>query len=180
MVDMKRGSVGLWFSFALAIFLLSLWIGSMLGSSAAKYWYGNRQPGEGRLLGPERNRVESELADLSAVQTLQLFARIAPNEVEPQDKLLSDEIKGLEQIKRRSNVQEVRSLVDFDLGLAYVDAAMQNGQDDHKELAKTYMQSAQVLFESLGWRDYSEGMLKIIASQELSRWRHPQTKARGK
>ena len=112
MVDMKRGSVGLWFSFALAIFLLSLWIGSMLGSSAAKYWYGNRQPGEGRLLGPERNRVESELADLSAVQTLQLFARIAPNEVEPQDKLLSDEIKGLEQIKRRSNVQEVRSLVD--------------------------------------------------------------------
>lgn len=173
---MKRGPIGVWFSVALAILVLSLWAGSVLGSAVAHYWYGHHQE-QGTLSGTERKRVESELAELSAVQTLRLYAIIAPEEKKRGDEYLLNEIERLGDLKRRSNAPEIKSLVDLDLGLAYVHAAMAEELNNDQERSKEYMQSAQVLFKSLGWRDYSEETLKAVAKRELDMWGHPQTKA---
>ncbi len=99
MMAMKRGPIGVWFSVAIAVLVLSFWLGSMLGSSVAHYWYGHHQQEQGTLIGPEQIRVESELAELSAVQTLRLYASVASQEGQPGDKDLLNEIEGLENLK---------------------------------------------------------------------------------
>jgi hypothetical protein len=171
---MKRRPIGVWFSVALAILILSLWAGSILGSAVAHYWYGHHQLEQGKLSRPELIRVESELDELSAIQTLRLFANIAPEET--RDKYLLNEIEQLGNIKRRSNASEIESLIDLDLGLAYVQAAMAEERNHNKEQAKKYMQSAQVLCKSLGWQDNSDETLKVVAKRELDKWGHPLTK----
>jgi len=65
---------------------------------------------------------------------------------------------------------QIRPVIDIYLGLAYVDASMAEEQVKNKELATKYMNSAQSLFRSLGWRDYSEEKLKMVARRELDRW----------
>jgi len=177
MMAMKRGPIGVWFSVAIAVLVLSLWTGSILGSAAAHYWYGHHQQEQGTLTGPEQIRLESELAELSAVQTLRLYASLAPQEGKPRDKNLLNEIEGLENLKRRSNTPEIKRVVDLELGLANVHAAMAEQQNSNEEMAKKYMQSAQVLFKSLGWQDYSEETLKVVAKREFEKWRHPRAKA---
>ncbi len=174
---MKRRPIGVWFSVALGILLLSLWVGSVLGSAIAHYWYGHHQQEQGTLSGPELTRVESELAELSAVRTLRLYAIVAREEKKRGNKYLLNEIEQLGDLKRRSNAPEIKSLVDLDLGLAYVHAAMAKEQNNNKELTNTYMQSAQGLFKSLGWQDYSEETLKAVATRELDKWGHRQPKA---
>ena len=177
MMAMKRGPIGVWFSVAIAVLVLSFWLGSMLGSSVAHYWYGHHQQEQGTLTGPEQIRVESELAELNAVQTLRLYASVASQEGQPGDKNLLNEIEGLENLKRRSNTPEIKPVIDLELGLANVHAAMAEQQNNNEEVAKKYMQSAQVLFKSLGWQDYSEEALRVVAKREFEKWRHPQTKA---
>lgn len=164
----KRWPIGVWFSLAIAAFVLSFWLGSMLGSSVARYWYGHHQ---------QEEPLEAELAELSAVQNLQLYASIAPQEGKPGAKVLLNEIAGLENLKRRLKEPEIKSVVDLELGLAYLHAATAEQQNDDKELAKKYMQSAQVVFKSLGWQDYSEEKLKSLAKQELDHWKRLHPKA---
>ncbi len=176
MMAMKRGPIGVWFSVAIAVLVLSLWLGSMLGSSVAHYRYGHHQQERGTLTGPEQIRVESELAELSAVQTLLLYASLAPQEGKPGDKNLLNAIEGLENLKRRSNTPEIKPVVDLELGLATVHVAMAEQQNNNEEMAKKYMQSAQLLFKSLGWQDYSEETLKAVAKRQFE-WRHAQAKA---
>ena len=54
---------------------------------------------------------------------------------------------------------------------------MAEQQNNNEELAKKYTSSAQALFKSLGWQDYSEETLKVVAKRESEKWGHPQTKA---
>src|SRR5712692_1088715 len=142
----------------------------MLGSSVAHYWYRHHQQERGTLTGPERIGVESELAELSAVQTMRLWTIFAVEKKGPAHKYLLNEIERLEDLKLRSNAPEIKSLIDLERGLAYVQAAMVEGQDNNEELAKKYMQSAQGVFKSLGWQNYSEEALKAVAKRELDKW----------
>jgi hypothetical protein len=180
MMAMKKGPIGVWFSVALCVLVLGLWLGSMLGSLAAHYWYFHHQQEQGTLTGPEQLRVESELAELSAVQTLRLYASLPPQTGKPRDKNLLNAIQGLENLRRHSKTPEIKSVIDLELGLANVHAAMAERENNNEEMAKKYMQSAQVLFKSLGWQDYSEETLKVVAKQEFVNWRLLQTKANEK
>lgn len=180
MVAMKRGPIGVWISLALAILLLGLWVGSTLGSAVARYWYRHHQQEQGTLPEPERALVESELSTLSAIQILQLHAILPPKEKEPQEKYLLKEIEGLEYLKGRSNTQEIASLVDLDLGLAYVDAAMVEEKDNDQQSAKKHIQLAQAIFKSLGWQDYSEETLKVVVRRKLEKFSYPHARASGK
>lgn len=170
MVVMKKGPIEVWFSLALALFALSIWLGSMLGSRVARFWYRHHQIEYGTLSGAERTRVESELGILSAIQTLQVYGLVAQTDTELWDKHLDNEIRGLEEIKLSSKVEEVRPLIDFHLGVVYVTAAMEKDQHKQEELAKKDLDSAQVLFKSFGWRETSVETLESIARQELKQW----------
>lgn len=165
MVAMSRRPIGVWFSVALVILLVSLWLGSMLGSKIAGYWYGHYRLAQGTLSRSELSRVESELTDLDAAQTLRVLTLLTYSKKEFGDKYLLQEIAGLEEIKRRSSVSEVKSAIDLDLGLAHIDAATTEEQNNNTDLAKKNINAAQVVFESLGWKDYSEEALKIAAGR---------------
>jgi hypothetical protein len=137
----------------------------MLGSKIAGYRYGHYRLAQGTLSRPELSRVESELTDLDEAQTLRVLTLLTYSKKEFGDKYLLQEIAGLEEIKRRSSISEIKQVIDLDLGLAHVDAATMEEQNDNTELAKRNINAAQAVFESLGWRDYSEEALKIAAGK---------------
>ena len=180
MVGMIKRPIGVWFSVALVILVLRAWVGSKLGSKVAQYWDSRQRQKQATLHAPEWAHVESALSELSAIQTLQLYA-VATHNDKNLAKYLLNEIEGLENLKRRSGDVEIRPVIDIYLGLAYVDTTMAEEQVKNKELATKYINSAQTLFRSLGWRDYSEEKLKMVARRELDRWNvQSQTRQDGK
>jgi hypothetical protein len=181
MVSMIRRPIGVWFSLALVILVLGAWVGSKLGSKIAQYWDSRQRQKQATLHGPEWAQVDSVLTQLYAVQVLQLFAGVSENDKKLGQKYLLNEIKGLEDLKHRPGAQEIRPVVDLYLGLAYVGAAMAEEQDGDKDRATKYMKSAQPLFQSLGWRDYSEEALRMAARRDLNKWKgQPQPRQDGK
>jgi hypothetical protein len=180
MVAMKKGPIGVWFSVALAIFLLSLWIGSHLGSTVAPYWYRHKQRVQISLYGPERAHLESVLSELTTVQMLQLFSAGNANDEELGKKYLLNDIEVLKNLERKSGLEEIKPAIDFNLGRAYVYAALAEEHAHNSEQATRYMKSAQNLFQSLGWSKYTEETLKTVARRELDQWKtQPQTKENG-
>lgn len=122
-------------------------------------------------------RLESELAELNAIQTEMLYEVFALEKIKPSDKFLVGEIGRLEDLDRRSNSPEIKPVIDLHEGLAYVRVATTDEQNNKQEQAKQNMQSAQVLFKSLGWLDYSDQTLKAVAKREPDKWTHPEMKA---
>jgi hypothetical protein len=169
-MGMKKGSIGVWFSVALVILVSSAWMGSKAGSKIAQHWENHQQQKQGALRGPNWAHLESTLSELSAIQISRLSAVAMRNDKNVTKKYLLNEIGGLEKLKRRSGAVEIGPVIDIYFGLAYVDAAMAEEQDNNRELATKYMNSAQTLFRSLGWRDYSGETLRIVAKRELDRW----------
>jgi hypothetical protein len=181
MVTVKKGPLGMWFSVALAIFLLSLWVGSHLGSIAAPYWYYHKRRVQITLYGPERTHLESLLSELTQVQALQLFSAVNANDQELAKRYLLNDIGVLKNLEGKSGQEEIKPAIDFNLGRAYVYAALAEEQANNNEQATRYMKSAQTLFQSLGWSEYSEEMLKTVARRELDQWKaQTQTKEYGR
>jgi len=167
----RKGPIGVWFSVALAILVLGGWVGSKLGARAAVYWYHFEQRKVGTLNATERAHVESALSELSAVQTLQVFyAAFSAKDEELKKKHLRIHIRELDGLRKKSNTQEITPVIDLNLGLAYVYAAIAAEQDNNQEQAIQYMKSAQALFQSLGWQDYSEDTLRVVARREVDWW----------
>jgi hypothetical protein len=181
MVGMIKRPIGVWFSVALVILVSGAWVGSKIGSKIAQYWDSRQRQKQATLHGPQWAQVDSVQAQLYAVQLLQLLAGVGQNDKKLGQKYLLNEIGGLEDLRRRPDAQEIRPVVDLYLGLTYVDAAMAEEQDNDKERATKHMDSAQTLFQSLGWRDYSEETLRMVARRDLNKWRlQPQTRRDGK
>jgi hypothetical protein len=181
MAGMKKGPIGVWFSVALVILVSSAWVGSKAGSKIAQLWESHQRQKQGMVRGPNWAHVESTLSELNAIHTLQLYAFATHDNRNAAKKYVLNEIRGLETLKRRSGAGEIGPVIDIYPGLAFVYAAMAEEQDNNKELATKYMNSAQTLFRSLGWRDYSQETLKVVAERELDRWiGHPQTRLDGK
>jgi hypothetical protein len=177
MVRMIKRPIGVWFSVALVILVSGAWVGSKSGSKIAQYWDTRQRQEQGTLHGPEWARVDSVLSQLDALQLLHFLAGISQNDKKLGQKYLLNEIGGLEDLRRRPDAQEIRPVVDLYLGLAYVDEAMAEEQDNNKARAIKYMNSAQTLFQSLGWRDYSEETLRSVARRDLNKWKgQPQTR----
>ena len=168
---MTRGPIGVWFSVALTIFVLSVWVGSKLGSKLgaefAVYQYRRQQQEQGTLSAAERAHFNLVLSELESIQTLYTYVLATRHDKKLNKTCLLNEISGLEDLEHKADAQQIRAVVNVDLGLAYVDASMAEQQDNNEELAGGYMKSAQSLFQSLGWHDYSEDTLRHVAKAEL-------------
>jgi len=174
MEAMKKGPIGVWFSVALAILVLAFWLGWELGPGIAVYSYRFRQQRIGRLRHTGRAHVDSVLSELSAVQAFWPHAVVADNAKGARKKYLTDELARLEALRDRSDAQEIRPVIDLEIALAHVDAAMAEEQDNDQEAATRHMQSAQTLLQALGWQDCSEETLRAVAKRELDK-RSPET-----
>jgi hypothetical protein len=177
----KKGPLGVWFSVALAIVLLSLWVGSQLGSIAAPYWYYHKRRVQITLYGPQRAHLESLLSELTTVQALQLFSAVNAIDQELGKKCLLKDIGVLKNLEGKSGQEEINPAIDFNLGRAYVYAALAEEHAHNNEQATRYMKSAQTLFQSVSWSEYSEETLKTVARRELDQWKaQPQTQEYGR
>jgi len=164
---MKTGPIGVWFSVALTIFVLSIWAGSKLAARFAVYQYYRQQKEQGALSDPERAHHNLVVSELESIQTLHTYVLATRDDKKLNKTYLLDEISGLEALEGKADTQQIRPAVDLDLGLAYVDASMAEQQDNNEKLAAAYMKSAQSLLQSLGWHDYSEETLRHVAKAEL-------------
>jgi hypothetical protein len=170
---MIKRPIGVWFSVVVVILVSGAWVGSKAGSKILQYWDSRERQKQGTLHGPDWASVDSALTQLYAVQLLQLLAGVSQNDKKLGQKYLLNEIGGLEDLRRRPDAQEIRPVVDLYLGLAYVDVAMADAQDNDKDRATKYMDTAKTLFQSLGWRDYSEETLRMVARRDLDKWKLP-------
>jgi hypothetical protein len=171
MVAMKKGHIVMWFGVTLAIFLFSGWMGQHLGSAAARYWYLHKQQAQIKSDGPERAHLESVLSNLNDVQRLLLFSAFNDIDKKLGKKFLLNYIGALEDIEGKSVSPESKPAIDFALGRAYVYAAILDEDANNNEQATQDMISAESLFQSLGWTDYTEATLRTRARHELDRWK---------
>jgi hypothetical protein len=171
MSAMKRGPIGVWFSVALALLILGVWLGYATGPKVAKYWFLHQREKQGSFGASDRAHAESALSALNFIQTAHVFTGVSQSDKNLGKKYLLREIEGLESLRRRPDAQEIRPVTDLYLGLAYVDAAMADEQENDKESAAMHMKTAQALFQSLGWRDYSADALNAVAGLELDKWK---------
>jgi hypothetical protein len=180
MAVVKERRIGVWFSLALAILVLSAWLGSKLGARVAVYRYRSAQSRSiGTLSGPEHARLESVLDELETIGFFRINFLISPND-DKLKKTLPEQLGNIDVYRRKVKTAEAKPVIEMNLALANVVAAIAEEQNN-KDQAANYMRSAQSLYQSLGWRDYSEGTLSDLAQHELDRWKlDPQSKAHAK
>jgi hypothetical protein len=176
---MPRKPIGVWFSIALALLILGVGLGWKLGQRLAVTWYRSHQQRSGPLPSVEQARIHSMISALSAAQTSGLYAGLAndTNDTKLRDKTLRADIEYLRGLSARPELAEIRPVIDLRLGITYAIAATIEEQHASNDAAVQDMQSAQALFQSLGWQDCSEETLKTLAERELARW-HPDLAAK--
>jgi hypothetical protein len=172
---MKRGPIGVWFSAALVLLGLSAWGGSVSGKKFAGYWYRHRMLALQQTYSPERVRMETEMSELRDIGISHTFLMASYSDKKIWNEYLQNRIDVFEKAMHQPIAEEVRPVPALELGLAYVDAAMVEEKDNEPDGAAKNMKSAQAIFQSLGWKDYSEAALTSTVRSEFDKWNpHPQ------
>ena len=167
---MKVWRIGVWFSLTLAILLLSAWLGSTLGARVAVYRYRSAQSrGLGTLSAPEHAHLESVLDELQSIGFLRLTFLITLTDNKSAVPL-PEQLRKIDAFRRKVNTAEAKPVMEMNLALADVVAAISEERGNNKDRAANEISSAQALYRSLGWRDYSEETLKALARSELNKW----------
>jgi hypothetical protein len=161
----EKGRIGVWFSLALGILVVSFWLGRILGARAASYWYQHQERKLGTLEASQRPHLESALSELITAEELRVVSEVGTNN----QKRWPNYIEGLQRLKQQSRTHEGSNVIDLELGIAYVMAATVEEQDNNKEAATRYMESARSVLRSLGWQDYSDDALTSAAKRESDR-----------
>lgn len=171
MPAMKDRRFGVWFSVALLILALSAWRGYVLGARVAVSRYRSAQRrGLGSLTSAEHAHLENVLDELESIGFFRLTFLASTND----DKLkqgLSERVSQFEDFGQGLKTAEAKPVFTMNLGLAQVVAAIVDEQSKNRERAASHMRSAQSLYQSLGWQDYSEDTLRAVAERELDLWR---------
>ena len=97
---MERGRIGVWFSVALGILVLSFWPGRILGVRAARYWYQHQERRLGTLDASQRPHLESVLAELTTVEELRVVSEVVTKT--KNEKRWPRYIHGLNSLKQKS------------------------------------------------------------------------------
>jgi len=161
--------IGVWISAALVIFVMGGWIGTILGASTADQWYRHYPFERGTLSLAESIHLEKAVSELETLQMVRFLARTATRDKSVDGKYLH-EIAGIEHLRQHLEQPELRPILDFNSGLAHVDAAIANENAGKPELAASQMKSAEAIFQSLGWQDCSEETLKAAAARDDRKW----------
>jgi|HubBroStandDraft_1064217.scaffolds.fasta_scaffold17629_2 hypothetical protein len=179
MFAMLRKPIGVWFSIALVILILGVGLGWKVGQKLAVSWYRSHPQRSGTLSPTEQARVHSIISALSAVQISGVYAGLANDTNDPKvrETILRADIEHLRGLSARPELAEIKPVIELHLGIAHAIAATIEEQHAGENAAVQDMQSAQALFQSLGWQDCSEETLKTVAERELARW-HPDLAAK--
>ena len=172
---MVRRPIGVWFSLALLILILSSWLGYEAGVGIAHVRNRAKLRTMGSLSASERTHIQAVLSALDAMQELRFLTLFGTKFLtsfgtEKVRSLLLFQIGKLEALRARPEIQDVRPAADLDLGVFYTQLAMVEERANNSSEAREHMELAQSLFRSLGWQDCSEGTLKAVAQREFDKW----------
>ena len=115
--------------------------------------------------------MSATLSVLSGIEMLRLSTGLT-SQSSPED-LRSAAMK-IQSLARQAEATGLQPVVSLNLGIAYVEIALAE-ERDHAPESRMYMNLAQDLFRSLGWRDCSEDTLKTLA-QDQYKIRRPKPK----
>ena len=145
---------------ALALLVLSAWLGSKLGARIAVYKFRSDQK---KNLGPftasEHAHLESLLAELQAAQIFRVQFFVSANDDELK-KTLPEQVAKFESFEKKTTTAEAKPVLEMDLAFAEVATAITEEQANNKDQSEKYMKSAQLLLQSLGWTDCSGQTLR--------------------
>jgi len=164
---MVRRPIGVWFSAALLLLILSASVGYEAGVRIAHVRNRAKMETMGSLTAPERAHIQAVLSALEAMQQLRFLTSFGTEKVRSN---LLFQIEKLETLRAQSEVQDLRPVADLDLGVFYAQLAMVQERANNTVKAREYMELARGLFRSLGWRDCSEGTLKAVAQRDFDKW----------
>jgi hypothetical protein len=171
MATMKFGRIGVWFILALTILVLSALLGGKVGEKVALYRYRSAQNRSlGNLSAPEHAHLELVLDELQAIGIFRADILISPNN-EKLRPTFPDQLARFEAFGEKVKTAEAKPVRDLNLALSDVVTAIVEEQSNNKDRAANYMRSAQSLYQTLGWRDYSENTLRAMAQRELDKWK---------
>ena len=170
---MKRGPIGVWFSIALVIFGLSVWGGILAGPKFAFYWWRHKDRALEKSYPPERMHLQLELRQLGSIGSSHAFQIIAQYDPKIWKDYLLKKIDSIEKEVGQPGYEDIKPVLELDLGLAYVDAVFIDENEHNSDLAARHLKSAQAIFQTLGWKDYSEEALKNAARHDLIKWKMP-------
>ena len=163
--------IGVWFSIALLLLLLGGWLGYIAGIAAARARFrAQEQHTMSRLDSVTRTRLNSTLSALSVIEMFRVTAHTPQGSSEDVRRAT---IK-IQSLGRLADATDLQPVVSLNQGIAYVNIAIAEERDNPAESRK-YMNLAQDLFRSLGWRDCSEDTLKA-AAQDQYKIRAPKPK----
>jgi hypothetical protein len=168
----KKGPIGVWFSLALAILATSVWAGWKAGGTVAVCWHHVHPEFADGLTRAQRTHLEAELSDLTEAELLNVISAARASAVERGKQYPPIEISRLEALRSRTKTDEMKPVIDLQVGLAYLLEAIGEARDNNTETAAKYMSAAQPLFQSLGWHNYSREALEAVGESYLNP-RHP-------
>lgn len=157
----------MWFSIAGLILLVSGWLGYQATLALVGVRFRMQQQHMIASLDPAaRARLNSALSALSVVQMLRL-STAAPSHASSDD--LRAAAEKIQKFAHQPETNDVQPVLELNLGVMYVDLATKEERTNPAE-ARKYMDLAQELFRSLGWRDCSEVTLKAVAQNQYEIW----------
>lgn len=166
--------IGVWFSIAGLILLVSGWLGYQATLALVGVRFRAQQRRMIAALDPAaRARFNSTLSALTVVQMLRL-STTAPSHSSPND--LRAEAEKIQKLAHHPETNDLQPVLELNLGLTYAQLATLEERTNPAESRK-YMDLAQDLFRSLGWRDCSEDALKDAGQKQYEIWNSKPKKA---
>jgi hypothetical protein len=162
MLSVNKRPIGVRF-LALLILIVSAWFGRVAGTAFAHVWVSAHRQRTGERDASERSHLNAVIPVLDTIQRLQAATTVDP---ENPGSSLFREIGKLKDLKGKPNLQDVRPVVDLELGLAHIEMAVEEEKARDPGKSHVDIQLAEDLFHSLGWRDCSEQTLKAVAQEE--------------
>lgn len=167
---MAAKRIGVWISLALAIAVLGTWLGSVLGRSLAAVWYHAYRQYPRNLPVAERKHLEAELDDLRTAQSLYLLSVLLVGSQQKGKPIPALQIARLQALGEKAKTDEMRPLIDLQVGIACAMKASEVEKSYDPEGAEPYMKAAQSMVQALGWPNYTEDTLKAAAQSQAGLW----------
>ena len=167
MAAMLKRPIGVWFSVAILILILGGCLGYAGGIGVAHIGDYVQQRARGSLNAATQHHLRTVMSQLREMQFMEMFGAALATKtaaVSPPD------IRALEKLRGKKELQDIRPVVDLRLGIAYVKWALSEEATNSRAGASEHLAMARSLFGSLGWKDCSDETMKQVVRKELDRW----------
>ena len=167
----QKKPIGVWFSVALALMIGGAWAGWKIGIEAAARWHLRTRFSGASAGAEERAQFAADTSLLSPIQMTAALRYALSCSQDARPKVLDGGIKVLRELRDRYAGHKFVDVIALNLGYAYVAESVYREERHERSEAAEAMQSAESIFQSLGWKDVRPETLKSAATYEADPFR---------